>query len=177
MFFNVSQLMREPNGSHRTSEVDEALSLAEEGSSVRVSGRVEMLRTDRGIWVTAALDTAVPCTCSRCLIEFEQPIHMAIEEEYFPLVDVATGTRLDRSDNHANDHEGFFINSNHILDLSDAVTQYSALSTPMKPVCKESCSGICSNCGTDLNLGECTCEDPQTDQRWAALLEYTQTGE
>ena len=42
------------------------------------------------------------------------------------------------------------------------------LGIPMKPLCKEDCAGICSECGANLNAGACECGQ-QIDPRWAAL--------
>jgi uncharacterized protein len=45
---------------------------------------------------------------------------------------------------------------------------------PFAPLCRPDCLGLCSRCGGDLNLGECTCR-PEADPRWAPLsgLELT----
>ncbi|GIT16682.1 MAG: hypothetical protein CM1200mP38_3390 [Dehalococcoidia bacterium] len=41
-----------------------------------------MIRTDRGIWISAILQTSNPFECSRCLDEFNQQINLQLEEEY-----------------------------------------------------------------------------------------------
>jgi uncharacterized protein len=57
------------------------------------------------------------------------------------------------------------------LDLTEVVTQYAAISLPMKPVCRRECAGICASCGEDLNESRCTCDSSPVDSRWEALLE------
>ena len=167
MRFNVSQLLKEPNGTRQTEEVEEEFpSTGVRSSPVR--GTVTFLRTDKGVWVSARLDSSEGCSCSRCLDEYEQPVHIAIEEEYLPLVDVATGARLRHLDD---DREGFFIDQAHTLDLSEAVRQYSALSIPMKPLCSDDCAGICLTCGANLNDVSCACERDRADSRWGPLRE------
>jgi uncharacterized protein len=42
---------------------------------------------------------------------------------------------------------------------------------PFAPVCRPDCRGLCGRCGGDLNLGECTCSEPDIDPRWAGLGE------
>ena len=174
MLFNVSQLMREPSGSARTFEVDEAWTLTEGAHVSRVRGTVSMLRTDKGIWVSATLDSRAPCTCNRCLKEYQQPVHMAIEEEYFPVVDVDTGAAGDRS---GDGDEVFYVDHNHILDLREAARQYAAIGIPMKPVCREDCAGICPNCGANLNESPCTCDKTTRDGRWGPLAELVATSD
>lgn len=167
MYLNVSQLLKETSGSSRTYEVDESLTLIDNGGVSHVVGTVRLLRTDKGIWVSAVLDSEVVCTCSRCLNDFEQPVHTAIEEETFPKVDIATGTRLNPTDGD----ENFCIDSDHILDMREAVRQYFELVVPMKPMCREDCAGICSTCGANLNATRCACDNTPIDRRWSALLD------
>ena len=54
--------------------------------------------------------------------------------------------------------EGSFrIGEDNILDLAQAVREYSMLSTPIGPRCKEECKGICPQCGRNLNAATCNC--------------------
>jgi DUF177 domain-containing protein len=46
---------------------------------------------------------------------------------------------------------------------------------PFAPVCRPDCRGLCGRCGGDLNLGECTCVEPDIDPRWAGLGELFET--
>ena len=43
------------------------------------------------------------------------------------------------------------------------------LSLPMKTLCEETCRGLCTHCGANLNRGECGCQDNLVDSRWDAL--------
>ena len=165
MYFNVAQFMLEPSGSSRSYEVDEELERRDDGEAHRVSGSVALLRTDQGIWASAALDAEVPCACSRCLEECQQPVHISIEEEFFSL----TGSEAGRA--AEGQVESYRIDQDHILDLADAVRQYIAISLPMKPVCRDNCKGICGSCGTNLNESVCRCESVERDSRWGALLD------
>ena len=156
MYFNVSQLLREHSGSSRAFEVDDVLPGADELNDSRLKGTVNLVRTDRGVWVSAVLDSDVACVCSRCVEEYRQPVRLTFEEEAFPLAD---------------DGEGPSIDENHTLDLTEAVTQYAALSLPMKPVCRDDCKGLCPNCAANLNLSTCKCDQTVTGARWGPLLD------
>jgi uncharacterized protein len=70
----------------------------------------------------------------------------------------------------------FTIDEHHILDLTEAIRQYTVLAVPMKPLCNENCAGLCPSCGQNLNQGECGCPSPDTDPRWANLRRITVTG-
>ena len=43
------------------------------------------------------------------------------------------------------------------------------LSLPMKTLCEETCRGLCTHCGANLNRGECGCQENLVDSRWDAL--------
>ncbi len=169
MYFNVSQLLKETSGSTRHYEIDEDLHPHSAAPIHHVAGTINFLRTDKGVWVSAELESSVSCECSRCLEACEQPVRLSIEEEFFPVIDVHSGLRLDLS---GAPEDAFYIDQNHILDITEALRQYSEMSIPMKPVCREDCAGICVNCGVNLNESQCVCEAAPRDHRWGPLLEY-----
>jgi len=161
MKINVAQLLKQAVGSSKEYAFDEPTQ-ADRGP---VRGRVKLTRTSRSILVTARLQTTVKLDCGRCLEEFEAPLVLDIEEEYYPTVDVLTGEPLP-----APEEEGAFtIDQNHILDLDEAIRQYIILAQPMKPVCHPDCAGLCPECGANLNKGACECPTAQPDPRWAEL--------
>ena len=160
--FNVSQLLKSPLGSIRKYEVDDEVNIGEDTSRVR--GEVTLLRTNRGILVTGKLKTELGLTCSRCLAEFRQPVTLDIEEEFFPTIDILTGSSVTPPEDEP---DAFVIDQNNILDLSEAIRQYSLLAVPMKPLCKDDCAGLCPTCGINLNSKKCNCPpilDPRLEK-------------
>ena len=173
MHVNVSQLLKEPSGSRRSFEIDDRLALEDGAGESRVTGTARFLRTDKGVWVSAALESAVQATCSRCTALFDASVHLTIEEEFFPQADALTGARMQLP----TDSDGSTsIDRQHDLDLADVVRQYAAISLPMKPVCGDDCAGICITCGANLNETMCTCGRTPRDSRWDALLEISARG-
>lgn len=167
MRINVSQLLKEPVGTLRWYQINEAVEIGEDKQSYPVMGEVELMRTDRSILVKGTLQTESVITCSRCLISFTGPLNLRLEEEYFPTVDVITGATIPVPDGL----NCFTIGENHILDLSEAVRQYALVATPMKPLCSKSCAGLCPTCGCNLNLKQCDCLSQPMDPRWLKLTE------
>ncbi len=55
-----------------------------------------------------------------------------------------------------------------VIPLDELVAEAVVLATPAVPVCDPECRGLCSQCGRDLNDGECGCLPP-ADERWRAL--------
>jgi len=167
MQINVSQQLRSSIGSRRSYEVSEIINVA--GGNSMFQGKVGLMRTDRGILVKGALCTEVEVTCSRCLSLFSCPLTLNIEEEYFPVVDVGSGTSLPLPDEPG----GFTIDERHILDLTEAIRQYVLLAIPMKPVCREDCAGLCPSCGHNLNQGRCNCLTQGTESHSSELSKLT----
>ena len=168
MLFNVSQLMKEPSGASRVYKFEGDPLVSESARPRRVSGTVRLMGTDKGIWVSAALETDDWVECSRCLKEFSQVIHLAVEEETLPLRAPLGGGGLEKSDDMG---DRLRVDENHILDLSDAVSQYAALNAPMNPMCRPDCKGICPGCGANLNDSSCECDMVVRDSRWGELLD------
>ena len=168
MLFNVSQLLQEPIGAERTYRVDETVAgLDDDTTPMDVHGEVRLMRTNRGLLAYGALDARARAACSRCLRPVETPVHLTIEEEYLPTVDVTTGQPLPRRD--VDDAASFEIDAHHHVDLTEAVRQALVVSEPMRPLCRPDCAGLCNQCGADLNEGPCGCPEEPADDRWAAL--------
>ncbi len=55
------------------------------------------------------------------------------------------------------------------IDISENVHDALLLAVPIKPVCKDDCKGLCTQCGVNLNISDCSCEKNNTDSRWQAL--------
>lgn len=48
-----------------------------------------------------------------------------------------------------------------------------SLALPVKPLCGESCKGLCPECGANRNTDSCACSAPKGDPRLAALRGLT----
>ena len=167
MQVSVSELFKESIGSTRQHEIHGTFDIGE--GSYEVQGEVKLLRTDRGILVKGTLHTEVEVTCSRCLSLFSCPLTLSIEEEYLPTTDIVSGTSLPLLK-----EPGYFtIDEHYVLDLTEAIHQYIMLATPMKPLCREGCAGICPTCGHNLNQGACGCLSQEVDPCWSQLNKLT----
>jgi uncharacterized protein len=165
MEINVAQLLKSPIGAEREYGLEGSIDIAGDGASCATVGRVSLTRTDSGILVRGRLFTEVGLTCSRCLGPLRCPLTISVEEEYYPTIDIITGTRLTPPE----DTEHFTIDESHILDLTEAVRQAAVVSIPMKTLCKDDCAGLCPECGHNLNQGACGCPPREEDARWAVL--------
>jgi uncharacterized protein len=165
MQYNVAQLLKESIGATREYGVDEVDTTAGD-TAKRVTGKLHLMRTDKGIWASAKLTCEESNVCSRCLVSYTVSRKIRIEEEYVPTIDVNTGQRVTPS---GVEDDTFRIDERHTLDLTEAVRQYKIASAPAKPLCREDCAGLCSVCGANLNQGRCGCTAQSSDPRWDAL--------
>lgn len=164
MKYNVAQLLKEATGAYRQFDIEEDI-CDDDHPVEQVCGTVEMVRTHHGIWVQARLLVRVPQDCSRCLRPFAPTLSIELDEEYFPEVDVKTGSRSTPSD----DWDALYIGPDHNLDLAEGTRQATLATLPLKPLCSPDCVGICDICGCDRNLEPCDCYNLQIDPRWASL--------
>ncbi len=167
MEINVAQVLKAPIGSTRNYEVSGVVNITASDVGSTAHGGVRLMRTDRGILVKGMLNTEAEVSCGRCLSLFRYPLVLNIEEEYFPTIDVVSGTSVSVLDEPGS----FTIDEHHMLDLTEAIRQYALLAIPMKPLCLKDCAGLCPTCGRNLNLQSCGCSSEQVDPRWAALTE------
>ncbi len=177
MLYNVAKLLQEPIGSIRHYVLDEPSGI-EDPDLVLIgpihSDRVTLMRTQRGILVTAVLTQTVRMQCVRCLADVDVPLEITLEEEYFPSIDLKTGLFIDWSHDEDVTPE-VMIDEKHILDLHEVVRQELLLALPLHPLCRPDCRGICPNCGADLNTEPCRCEEKPVDPRWEALAKLKKT--
>lgn len=136
MRINVSQQLKSSIGSVREYEVSEIVSVADGRSTVK--GEIELVRTDRSIIAKGILHAEVEVTCSRCLSLFSCPLTLTVEEEYFPITDVVSGASLPLPEEPGS----FTIDEHHVIDLTETIRQYALLAIPMKPLCREDCTGV-----------------------------------
>jgi len=166
MIFNVAQLMKAPVGTSLVNDFQEDTIQFDDDIKVigPLNGHVRMRRTNQGLLVDGWVELTLDLSCNRCLKEFELPMHVNFEEQFYPTFDVVSGLPLAPFD----ENEIFPIDAHHQVDLTEAIRQNLLTDLPMVVVCKEDCKGLCPQCGQDLNLGSCECE-PEVDARLSVL--------
>ncbi len=137
MQINVSGLLKESIGASRDYEIDELIEDREDNLTIPVNGHVKLIHTNRSILVKGKFNVSVKTICSRCLEDFDCPLEIVIEEEYFPVLDIGSGYPMPSPE----ESDSFTIDAHQILDLTEAIRQYALLAVPMKPLCRENCNG------------------------------------
>jgi len=115
--------------------------------------------------VQGTIRGGVRIRCDRCL----EPYHRDLES-LFHVYLVAPGKGADGEEIELldEDMEVDFIKGDTI-DLSDIIREQIYLSLPMKSICKESCRGLCSVCGANLNESSCLCGNAEGHPAFSKL--------
>ena len=128
-------------------------------SPVAISGKI----VSRAGIVESQLDCKVSYVgfCDRCLNE--------TAVDYIAKINRTIVVSLEDEDSVQNDDVAVVPDMK--LDLEDFCYDDIVMSLPTKILCKADCRGLCPDCGTDLNLGSCSCQKKEIDPRLAALTE------
>ncbi|OFZ21972.1 MAG: hypothetical protein A2X94_16070 [Bdellovibrionales bacterium GWB1_55_8] len=59
--------------------------------------------------------------------------------------------------------------SEDFIDLTAVLTEQLQFQVPFQPICAETCKGICTICGADLNSGRCACAKTMKQSAFGAL--------
>ena len=135
----------------------------------RVSAPVELgvlVRKNRSQFrLIGRVKTTIELTCSRCLEGYEFGVDEPFDVLYLPR-DQSGGS--DERQVEDDDLSTAFYSDN-VIDLGHLMQEQCYLVVPMKPLCSESCRGLCPECGANLNTASCTCQRAWVDPRLAVL--------
>jgi uncharacterized protein len=112
-------------------------------------------------------------SCGRCLDEVSFPVDLPFDLLYLPHQDNAGGEEVEVEDDDLT--TAYYLNEE--IDLGQLVMEQFYLALPMKPLCRESCRGLCSECGVNLNTATCSCVHEWTDPRLESLRALRDTGD
>jgi uncharacterized protein len=109
--------------------------------------------------------TSLELECGRCLDPYQIAVDAPFELRYVPQTENAgEGEREIAEDDLTT---AFY--EDGVLDVGELLREQLQLALPMKPLCAESCRGLCAVCGANLNRNPCACAPVWEDPRLAAL--------
>lgn len=164
---NVSQVLAHKGTEipiKQTYDLDE-IKIGEDAYPVSTPVDINLVLRNVGkdLLLTGTLKTVITTECSRCL----DPAIVTLE------VDVEELIAREPQPGEEPLFEGEFPDTYSLekdeLDLEPIVVQSLLLATPLTPLCKEECKGLCPNCGTNWNEAACDCSQDVIDSRWEAL--------
>jgi uncharacterized protein len=132
-----------------------------------LSYSVEVNRKSSTLLLNGSAEGKMILTCDRCLepfkeakqVQFSLILHPATEQ-----VDLAPEMVLSSEDLDTDYYDDDWLNLQEILE------EQLLLELPVQKLCKESCQGICSGCGHNLNREACGCPDTIDEDHPFAIL-------
>jgi uncharacterized protein len=117
------------------------------------------------------LHGALIMPCARCLedalVKVDLPMTFTFVEHFAGDGRAKVKVKVDDEELEQDERVAF---EHGVIDLGPTIRDELLLALPMKPICSESCLGICATCGGNRNLTQCTCSDaPREGSPFAKL--------
>lgn len=139
---------------------------------LRIDARAYRAAAD--IVVEGEIRGAVELACSRCLSRYRAPVR-----EPFRLILEPAGARVpaDPDGAAALARDGLYLGDEPEtgwfrgpeIRLDRVIGEVISLALPLQPVCRESCKGLCPQCGVDRNVESCSCAEIRPESPFAVL--------
>jgi uncharacterized protein len=143
-----------PDNIRQVAPLDWAAAAERAGAEIRIHG---------------TLTTSVECPCSRCLeparTQINKPFDLFFRERDEEMFDEDEEVELNEEETRT----AFFTGTK--LAIGDILREQVLLALPMKVLCRVDCKGLCPTCGTNLNIGVCSCPKEQFSPHMDMLLE------
>jgi len=167
-------------GMHYRYDVDEPPIVDEDLECTQpVKGTITFTNSGSVLLIEGGVQTKVAVPCSRCLVDYEQPVEAPVSEQFtIASAPVGPGGRKGQVavEEEANPGAGKLFEG-HLLDLTELLRQNITLQIPSQPLHDELCKGLCASCGKDLNEGPCTCKPEAVNPALAKLAELLEKKE
>lgn len=177
LVFDTRELSRRPGSMREVARRIEAPSpfgtdviAVAEGTPIDVELRFESVL--EGVLVTGEATSVAAGECVRCLGPLTQPVSVEFQELFVHAERAArhreTGAVDEESDENYVEED--------LINLEVVLRDAVVTALPFRPVCREDCPGLCSQCGFAL------ADDPShthelLDPRWSALTALSSTSD
>ena len=165
----VKDIKASPTELHFVEEAQKLNALLEDGKDgeyrFTVPLRVDMVHVRSGddLLFSGCLASELVGCCGRCLEEYALPL-----TREFSLV-LSPDRTFEREQELTVDELSARFYSEEEVDLSALMHEETLLALPSRPLCREDCRGLCSQCGANFNVETCECRQEWKDPRLAVL--------
>jgi len=168
MIANVAKLKNVPGQSAQLALEYQPRETDCDGSSLVFLRPVNFIGSVRNtgatILVQGQVATTVELACSRCGETVPFPVEAVFEENYAHHPQPVSA-----------DGEECHVFQGDEIQIFPQVAQAILLELPMKVLCRQSCQGLCPECGANLNVSKCRCAGSTVDPRLMALQKLLET--
>ena len=170
MKINVAPLLKQPVGAQTDYQLTESpidphgenAGLTEAGAT-SIDAEIVATHTNPGAYLEGDAHATIAEQCSRCLRSIETPVESHFAEQYYSTIDVDSGDPKEAAPPDAKR-----IGSDFKIDLTPLLREELILATPLAPLCRPDCKGLCLVCGRDLN-DEPHDHDAPVEEGWTRL--------
>lgn len=131
--------------------------------------QLEIFRTGRDIFVRGLTTTTIKISCIRCLDDFDFPLKAEFRYVLCPSEkrELSPEIEVNKEDLDVLYYQG------DSIDIVPLIREQILLNIPSYPLCRESCKGICPQCGSNLNQSPCQCDKQEaTISKFEALKHF-----
>jgi uncharacterized protein len=136
----------------------------------KIQGELVVTREFGNIRVVGRITVPLTLSCSRCLESYAScadssftVIYQKNDAGVIPAEDVL---ELGESDLICTGYTG------DEIDLTHEIEEQLAMEIPLKPLCSETCKGLCHECGIDLNMSKCSCSKKTASLAFSVLKDF-----
>ncbi len=138
-----------------------------------IQARIHATRFGDTVSIRGTLSAQARISCCRCLKPFDLPIETEFTATAIPRKETPSGTEEKEEIELTPEEMDVIHYSGDHIELGEEVAQQIIMDIPIKPLCRETCKGLCSRCGTDLNISTCQCDQKRKDSPFAALRTFS----
>ena len=132
----------------------------------KIVAEIEVQKLNDRFYIKTKLFTRAHFLCDRCADDYIHNLKCTFLLYYLKSIE-------DKEKENGSNYRFLPANSREI-NVTEDVFENLRLAVPMKRLCRESCLGLCSNCGENLNTVRCTCDQEKIDPRWEKLKNLKQ---
>ena len=124
-------------------------------------------RMKENVFIEGTFSTVADLSCCRCLEMIRLPLRSSFKYTFAP----PPSRSQDEVELNAADLD-FAYYEEDVIDLDTVIFEQILLQIPIKPLCADSCKGLCLHCGVNLNMTSCNCRGEVFDERLAVLKQF-----
>jgi uncharacterized protein len=124
---------------------------------------LEYHRSGADLFFRGRLRGSMTARCGRCLEEFG----LTLDQPFDFILTPETKTPNHGAEELHREDLGLSHYSSDEIDLAPLIAEQVMLALPTRPLCSESCRGLCDCCGANLNRDACDCANTGQDPRMA----------
>lgn len=119
--------------------------------------------------VEGTYQTSIRISCSRCLKAFDRALTSSFALTYTKELPDTIDALNEEEVELRVEEIGLLYFRGEEINLRDGIQEQVVMAFPLRPLCAETCKGLCPKCGADLNQGNCGCKHEPTSNKFAIL--------